>query len=68
MRHRSVAELMTPEVITVRPATAFKELARLLKEFDITAMPVIEETGHPVGAVCEADLLRQQPAGEPATA
>ncbi|WP_406186727.1 CBS domain-containing protein [Streptomyces sp. NBC_01006] len=68
MRHRSVADLMTPTVITVRRATAFKEIARLLKEFDITAMPVVDETGHPVGVVSEADLLRRRPAGGARTA
>ncbi|THA81568.1 CBS domain-containing protein [Streptomyces sp. A0592] len=68
MRHRSVADLMTPTAVTVRRTTAFREIARLLKEFDITAMPVIDETGHPVGVVSEADLLRRRPAGGAATA
>ncbi|MFE1788290.1 CBS domain-containing protein [Streptomyces sp. NPDC059525] len=40
---------MTANAVTVRPATAFKEIARLLREFDITAMPVVDETGHAVG-------------------
>ncbi|MFB7169958.1 CBS domain-containing protein [Streptomyces sp. NPDC056254] len=65
MRHRSVAELMTANVVTVRPATAFKEIARLLREFDITAMPVVDETGHAVGVVSEADLLRRTADGTP---
>ncbi|MCX5129343.1 CBS domain-containing protein [Streptomyces sp. NBC_00347] len=68
MRHRSVADLMTHSAVTVRRPTAFKEIARLLKEFDITAMPVIDETGHVVGVVSEADLLRRRPAGGAATA
>ncbi|MFH7594137.1 CBS domain-containing protein [Streptomyces racemochromogenes] len=68
MRHRSVAELMTPTAITVRPATAFKEIARLLQEFDITAVPVVDEDGRPVGVVSEADLLRRRAAGGSPTA
>ncbi|MFE2547384.1 CBS domain-containing protein [Streptomyces sp. NPDC059355] len=68
MRHRSVADLMTHTAVTVRRTTAFKEIARLLKEFDITAMPVTDETGHPVGVVSEADLLRRRHAGGAATA
>ncbi|MEU6897159.1 CBS domain-containing protein [Streptomyces virginiae] len=68
MRHRSVAELMTRTAVTVRRTTAFKEIARLLKEFDITAMPVIDEIGHPVGVVSEADLLRRRLPGGAATA
>ncbi|MFE2245332.1 CBS domain-containing protein [Streptomyces lavendulae] len=68
MRHRSVADLMTRTAVTVRRTTAFKEIARLLKEFDITAMPVLDETGRPVGVVSEADLLRRRPAGGAAAA
>ncbi|NXY93013.1 CBS domain-containing protein [Streptomyces sp. BR123] len=68
MRHRSVADLMTPTAVTVRPATAFKEIARLLQEFDITAMPVVDETGRPVGVVSEADLLCRRTVGSAPTA
>lgn len=65
MRHRSVAELMTPGAVTVRPSTAFKEIARLLQEFDITAVPVVDDAGRPVGVVSEADLLRRRNGGTP---
>ncbi|AQT76972.1 CBS domain-containing protein [Streptomyces sp. fd1-xmd] len=68
MRHRSVAELMTPTAVTVRPATAFKEIARLLQEYDITAVPVVDGTGCPVGVVSEADLLRRRFPGGASTA
>ncbi|MGW5342711.1 CBS domain-containing protein [Streptomyces sp. HUAS TT3] len=68
MRHRSVADLMTPTAVTVRSGTAFKEVARLLREFDITAVPVVDETGRPVGVVSEADLLRRRTAGSTPTA
>ncbi|QES47059.1 hypothetical protein DEJ50_03540 [Streptomyces venezuelae] len=68
MRHRRVADLMTPTAVTVRPATAFKEIARLLQEFDITAVPVVDGTGHPVGVVSEADLLRRRTVGGVPTA
>ncbi|MFJ8165803.1 CBS domain-containing protein [Streptomyces sp. NPDC096136] len=68
MRHRSVADLMTPGAVTVRGSTAFKEIARLLQEFDITAVPVVDDTGRPVGVVSEADLLRRRGAGGTPTA
>lgn len=68
MRHRSVADLMTPTAVTVRRTTAFKEIARLLKEFDITAVPVVDASRHPVGVVSEADLLHRRTAGGAATA
>ncbi|MCB5163837.1 CBS domain-containing protein [Streptomyces bambusae] len=68
MRHRSVAELMSPTAVTVRPATAFKEIARLLHEFDITAVPVVDGADRPVGVVSEADLIRGQGTGAAPTA
>ncbi|GAA1570565.1 CBS domain-containing protein [Streptomyces globosus] len=63
IRHRSVADLMTPHPVGVRAATAFKEVARLLHEYDITAVPVVDADGRPVGVVSEADLLRRRAGG-----
>ncbi|WP_149181946.1 CBS domain-containing protein [Streptomyces sp. TRM49041] len=70
MRHRSVADLMTPEAVAVQRGTSFKEIARLLDEYGITAVPVVDEDERPVGVVSEADLLRRRSAeGQgPATA
>ncbi|MFI5640043.1 CBS domain-containing protein [Streptomyces goshikiensis] len=63
MRHRSVADLMTPTAVSVQRGTPFKEIARLLKEFDISAVPVVDEAERPVGVVSEADLLRRRSSG-----
>ncbi|WP_031077903.1 CBS domain-containing protein [Streptomyces sp. NRRL S-118] len=60
MRHRTVADLMTPEAVTVQRGTPFKEIARLLDEYGITAVPVVEADGRPVGVVSEADLLHSR--------
>ncbi|MDH2387899.1 CBS domain-containing protein [Streptomyces sp. HNM0663] len=70
MRHRSVADLMTPEAVVVQRGTTFKEIARLLDEYDITAVPVVDSDGRPLGVVSEADLVRRQTAedGGPDTA
>ncbi|MFF7178456.1 CBS domain-containing protein [Streptomyces sp. NPDC008121] len=59
MRHRSVADLMTPTAVAVQPGTPFKEIARLLDEYGITAVPVVDEANRPIGVVSEADLLRR---------
>ncbi|MEU9121106.1 CBS domain-containing protein [Streptomyces sp. NPDC048506] len=59
MRHRSVADLMTPNAVVAQPGTPFQEIARLLYEYDITAVPVVDEDERPVGVVSEADLLRR---------
>ncbi|MGW0778736.1 CBS domain-containing protein [Streptomyces sp. NPDC054802] len=64
MRHRSVADLMTPQAVAVQPGTTFKEIARLLDEYGITAVPVVDDARHPIGVVSEADLLRRHTSGD----
>ncbi|MGW7543173.1 CBS domain-containing protein [Streptomyces sp. NPDC054770] len=59
MHHRTVEELMTRPVVRARPDTPFKELVRLLAENDVTAVPVVDDVGRPMGVVSEADLLRK---------
>ncbi|MDT9691262.1 CBS domain-containing protein [Streptomyces sp. P9(2023)] len=69
MRNRSVADLMTPTAVAVQPGTPFKEIARLLDEYGITAVPVVDEADRPIGVVSEADLLRRHTAKDgPSTA
>ncbi|MFD4955573.1 CBS domain-containing protein [Streptomyces sp. NPDC058451] len=63
MRRRSVGELMCPTAVSVRPGTAFKEIARVLDEYDVTAVPVVDDEERPIGVVSEADLLRRQTCG-----
>ncbi|MCB5907520.1 CBS domain-containing protein [Streptomyces pinistramenti] len=60
MRHRSVADLMTPDAVVVQRGTTFKEIMRLLDEYGISAVPVLDDDGRTVGVVSEADLLRRQ--------
>ncbi|MFF4507389.1 CBS domain-containing protein [Streptomyces sp. NPDC001401] len=62
MRHRMVSDLMTTSVVRVRRDTGFKEIAKLLAEYDITAVPVVDDDERPVGVVSEADLLRKEAA------
>jgi CBS domain-containing protein len=58
------ADIMTKNVITVTPDTPVVDIARLLMEKRISAVPVVEN-GRPVGIVSEGDLLRQVEPGEP---
>jgi CBS domain-containing protein len=53
-----VREVMTSPVVTVIPGTTVKQAVRLLDEHRITAMPVVDDGGHLVGVVSEADVLR----------
>lgn len=59
MQHRKVSDLMTRHVISARHDTPFKEIARLLTENDIAALPVVDDRGRPMGLVSESDLLRK---------
>ncbi|MGW3044366.1 CBS domain-containing protein [Kitasatospora sp. NPDC001159] len=60
MQHRSVSDVMTREVVTAGPDTPFKEIAALFHRNDITAIPVIDDQGQPLGMVSEADLIRKE--------
>jgi acetoin utilization protein AcuB len=53
-----IARVMTPDPITVSPATALAEAARLLVDHGIHCLPVVEYTGILVGIVTDTDLLR----------
>ncbi|GAA1222100.1 CBS domain-containing protein [Kitasatospora nipponensis] len=64
MRHRTVQELMTREVVRVAPESGFREIAELLTEYGITALPVVDGEDRPVGVVSEGDLIRAQAAQE----
>ncbi|WP_073952116.1 CBS domain-containing protein [Streptomyces kebangsaanensis] len=58
MHHRTVEDLMTHGVVRVRRDTLFKDIVRTLADHDVTAVPVVDDLGRPVGVVSEADLLR----------
>ncbi|GLW14809.1 CBS domain-containing protein [Streptomyces kronopolitis] len=60
MTHRCVADLMTPHAVVAQRGTTFKEIARLLDDYEITAVPVLGDDEEVVGVVSEADLLRRQ--------
>jgi CBS domain-containing protein len=58
------ADIMTKNVITVTPDTSVIDIAVLLMEKRISAVPVVEN-GRPIGIVSEGDLLRQVEPGPP---
>lgn len=60
MREPTVAAVMTTPVVTAGPEMLFKDLVTLLAENRISAVPVVDSAGHPVGVVSEADVLSKQ--------
>ncbi|MGW3402759.1 CBS domain-containing protein [Streptomyces zhihengii] len=62
MHHRTVAELMSKQVVRAGRDMTFKDIVRLLADNDVTAVPVVDELDRPMGVVSEADLLRKSSA------
>ncbi|HEV8557656.1 MAG TPA: CBS domain-containing protein [Actinophytocola sp.] len=60
MREPTVGSVMTSPVITVPPATPYKDVVALLAGKRISAVPVVDEHGRPLGVVSEADALAKQ--------
>ncbi|RXS87172.1 CBS domain-containing protein [Streptomyces sp. TM32] len=59
MEHRTISELMTRQVASVQLDTPFKDIAQKLADSAVSAVPVLDGLGRPVGIVSEADLLRK---------
>ncbi|ATJ83586.1 CBS domain-containing protein [Halomonas beimenensis] len=53
------ADVMTPNVITVSPDSEVREIASLLLEHGISAVPVVDGQDHLLGIVSEGDLIRR---------
>ena len=53
----TVADVMTSRVIAVKRNADFKQVAEVLRRYRVSACPVIDDAGRPVGVVSEADLL-----------
>jgi CBS domain-containing protein len=60
MRHLRVDDVMTRRVVTVQVGTPFKDVARVLADRRVSAVPVLDGDGRLVGIVSEADLLRKE--------
>jgi CBS domain-containing protein len=54
---KTVRDMMTRPVRSVRPETPLKEVARLLIEHRISGLPVVDDDGRVVGVISEGDLL-----------
>lgn len=52
-------EIMTPEVITVSLEDSVEECARMMFEYKISGLPVLDPEGRLAGIVTEGDLIRR---------
>ncbi len=59
-RRWTVAEVMTTRVHVASPPTPFKVLVRMIEENKISAVPIVDHSGVPIGVVSESDLLLKE--------
>jgi CBS domain-containing protein len=59
-RHRTVSDVMTSRVHVASPLAPFKLLVRLIEENRVSAIPIVDRQGMPVGIVSESDLLLKE--------
>lgn len=59
-RHRTVSDVMTSRVHVAGPLAPFKHLVRLIEENRVSAIPIVDSQGIPIGIVSEADLLLKE--------
>jgi CBS-domain-containing membrane protein len=57
---RTVANVMTRDVVCAHDDTPYKELVKLLATRRVSAVPVVDDRRHVLGVVSEADLLLKQ--------
>lgn len=54
---RRVGDIMTTEVLSVRPDTSVGEIARLMSQYDISGLPVVDADNQVVGVITELDMI-----------
>jgi CBS domain-containing protein len=59
-RHRTVSDVMTSRVHVAGPLAPFKFLVRLIDENSVSAIPIVDQQGVPIGIVSESDLLLKE--------
>jgi len=57
------SDVMSTRVVTVTPEDSVLDAARKLHAHRISAMPVVDDDGRPVGMISEGDLLRRSEIG-----
>jgi CBS domain-containing protein len=62
---KTVADVMTPNPLTVTPETPLKEAIQILVAKKISGLPVVDEAGKLVGVISESDLMWQETGIDP---
>ena len=54
---RPLAEIMSPRVLSATPTTDIREIARVMMDERVGALPILDTDRRPVGIVSKQDLL-----------
>ncbi|MFF0203722.1 CBS domain-containing protein [Streptomyces sp. NPDC005017] len=57
---RTVNDVMTHKVVAVRGGAEFKDIVRTMREWHVSALPVVDDGQRVLGVVSEADLLPKE--------
>lgn len=57
---RLVSDVMTRRVVALSRTATFKDIVKAMRQWKVSALPVLEEENRVVGVVSEADLLRKE--------
>ena len=55
----AVKDVASTDLVTVDPQQSLEEALRLMAEYQVRRLPVVEEDGRLVGVVAQADVARQ---------
>ncbi len=55
---KTVEDLMTPNPVSIAETTSLRAAAAVLARREISAVPVINDAGRPVGVLSRADIVR----------
>jgi CBS domain-containing protein len=62
---KTVAEVMTPNPISVAPQTPLQEAIQILAQKHVSGLPVVDDAGKLVGVISDTDLMWQETGVEP---
>jgi CBS domain-containing protein len=60
LKATTAAELMTPNPISISDHATIINAASVLNNRELSALPVINEAGRPVGVISRADIVRRE--------
>ena len=60
LRPINARDIMTTNVVSISPEMPTRKVAKLLMEKGISAVPVVDASGAPIGMVSEGDIVRRE--------